>query len=174
MVMVKVKWSLVGCMPPSDLARAGMRSWRLASPLRLSPQHRADVAVTIMACFEGQADVLSIAPHTLTLAKRGSPLPLAAQDAADTLDAVRGLFAAPEDASLRPAKRRKLNKDNAAVAQSAAIDERESLLLAKVSLELVGGCAALTRALADGSSSFPLSRNPIRSPAFRTRRLPYH
>jgi hypothetical protein len=137
------RMSALGTWPVRD----ALIAHRASRPLIDSPsppQHRA--AIAIMVCLEGPADVLSIALHTPALAKKDAPPSLAAHDAASTLDAVRGLFAAPdapEEACHRSRKRRKLDNGHDAALHPTELDEYKSILLAKVSLDLVGGGAAL-------------------------------
>lgn len=102
-----------------------------------------------MASLQGRADVLSaksLSPLTVSRvsAATGSKFPLAAQDSSSNLCAIRGLFTTadasvevPEEGE-KGKKRRKLENGSATIAEPADIDETKSIVLAKVSLDLVG------------------------------------
>lgn len=93
-----------------------------------------------MANFQESANVLKAVSHTDAPAPRKRPQEvLAAQDASQTRDAIHTVFAAldsPDDGD-RDKKRRKTANGSAVSVQAAEIQQRKSVVLAKISLNLV-------------------------------------
>ena len=93
-----------------------------------------------MASLQGRAEVLSVNTYHPAPAPRNGPqISLAAQDASSNLRAVHSLFAAPNAPveEERAQKRRKLDNGNVASIQQAGFDENRSIVLGKISLDLV-------------------------------------
>jgi hypothetical protein len=94
-----------------------------------------------MALFEGRVHVLS-AHRSISepLNRDISNLNLEAEDATSNLDSIHGLFAAPKahtEAQRGAHKRRKLHHDSVSL-NEPQLDLHQSVVLANVSLELVG------------------------------------
>jgi hypothetical protein len=97
-----------------------------------------------MALCEGSVHVLSLT-DIIAATPHHSPSdgPPAAQDASSSLRSIRGLFAALEtnEAPPRAHKRRKVAHHEEVAERPADTEEEKSIVLAKVSLELVSACA---------------------------------
>lgn len=96
-----------------------------------------------MFSFEGCAEVLVVNEHTVAPSIRApSVLSLDVQDTSSNLRNLGRLFAAPvtDDGTQQPTKkRRKVSRPKDALpVQVERAEEAESIVLAKVSLELVG------------------------------------
>jgi hypothetical protein len=95
-----------------------------------------------MFSFEGCVEVLGVSEHTAAPSSRAtSALSLDALDPSSNLRNLGRLFAAPatDDGSQQPAKkRRKVSAKDALPVQVERPEEAESIVLAKVSVELVG------------------------------------
>lgn len=103
-----------------------------------------------MASFNGLAEVVSILPHIPVPVSKGLKNAFAAHDASHTLRTLRSLYAAPEahdGGSERAQKRRKLDNGNASITSPVLFEEEKSIVLSKVSLELVSSRATLDRFL---------------------------
>jgi hypothetical protein len=100
-----------------------------------------------MALCEGSVDVLNLTDITAASPHQspsdGTP---DAQDVSSTLRSIRGLFAAPKtnEALHRAHKRRKVDHHGEVAEWPADIEEEKSIVLAKVSLELVSARARAT------------------------------
>lgn len=93
-----------------------------------------------MASLQGDADVLSANTYVPVPASRNGPrVSLAAQDAPSNLRAIHSLFAAPttRDGEERTQKRRKLDDGGSATVPRVGFDESKSIVLEKVSLDMV-------------------------------------
>lgn len=96
-----------------------------------------------MMSFMGCADVLTVTNYSAAPFNRSaSNIPLDAQDASSNLRNLHGLFAAPTEhggIAQRAQKRRKVESNTATSVSSDALRQESSILLAKITLELVGG-----------------------------------
>jgi hypothetical protein len=103
-----------------------------------------------MSLFEGRVNVLSASSSALAPISRAlSDLSLDTEDASGNLRNIHGLFAAPnahDEAQQRAHKRRKVDDNHAVPVHVADAGEKQSIVLANVSLELVSVCVALQHA----------------------------
>lgn len=95
-----------------------------------------------MACFQGRAEVLGahLCPSALVPSEVPPTVP-AAQDASKTLGAIHSLLAAASADSQgqeRAPKRRKIDECTAAALHSVSNEQSESVVLARICLDLVG------------------------------------
>jgi E3 ubiquitin-protein ligase SHPRH len=126
-------------------ASADIRSHLRLRPSFSLPQLTNIDPIVAMASIQGRGSIQSVTPFLLpksksTIAEKPT-YKWPSQDTSDTIDAIRGLFAAPDDAhgeGERSLKRRKTGHDTAAhVHPQAEFDEKSSIVLAKVSIDLV-------------------------------------
>lgn len=99
-----------------------------------------------MACFQIDAELLACRLHRLCDFPAGNsrgallPAPPEPQDAAQILETLHAVFAAaaaPEHDEERPQKRRKKGADNSVDIDSMSFQKNRSVVLAKVSINLV-------------------------------------
>lgn len=115
-----------------------------------------------MASFQGHAEVLSAKPYFSSPAPRhGQEVLLVPQDDSSNVQAIQGLFAIPDacdGSEARPQKRRKVEHRNAVVAHQPEFDDSKSIILAKISLDLVAAHVNLFQnTTADVGSEYVLS-----------------
>jgi hypothetical protein len=132
-----------GCGYPSTPPRSRLVPIK-ALPALLSP------ASAVMASFQGTTEVVSALPHIPVPIFQRLQVASVAQDVSDNLRIIHSLFAAPDthnDGRARAQKRRKLDNGNVSVTQSLKFEEDKSIILARVSLDLVSSRATLHRRL---------------------------
>lgn len=128
------------------------RSFPTDYPFHNFPSHNFLGLTRAMFSFEGCAEVLSV---TAASASQASSEPsLDAQDASSNLRNLGRLFAAPatDDGTQQPAKKRRKTDNNHGIpVHSGPVEEAESIVLAKISLVLVG---AAISSFCDGWTDF--------------------
>ena len=119
----------------------------------------------LMVSLQGHAEVLSATAYDPTPVPRNrSKTSLAPQDASSSLRSIHSLFAVPDahdGGDERAQKRRKVENGDAVAVQQADFDEDKSIVLAKVSLDLVCIQASHGDFLTDEFRAFPPLLRPM-------------